>query len=63
MLNALNNLLLASHALPTSVQVAAAIKLEYLREGGHAGFVTGSLPGKLDWLRDRKLHFFKYEVV
>ncbi len=62
-LNAQNDPFLPSHALPTSDRVAAAVKLEYPREGGHVGFVSGSLPGRLDWLPDRLLYFFQHEVV
>lgn len=61
-LNAQNDPFLPSHALPSNDQVAAAVKLEYPREGGHVGFVSGSLPGRLDWLADRLLHFFEFEV-
>ena len=62
MLNALNDPFLPSHALPSSDQVAAAVKLDYPREGGHVGFVSGSFPGRLAWLPDRLLHFFQHEV-
>jgi predicted alpha/beta-fold hydrolase len=40
----------------------ASVRLEFPRQGGHVGFVTGSLPGRLDWLPQRLLHFFQHEV-
>jgi hypothetical protein len=43
----------ARQALPTASQVAASVQLEFPRQGGHVGFVTGSLPGQLDWLPQR----------
>lgn len=61
-LNALNDPFLPSHALPRMNQVSSAVKLENPREGGHVGFVTGSIPGKLDWLPQRLLHFFQHRT-
>jgi hypothetical protein len=58
-LNALNDPFLPQHALPGPDQVSPAVTLEQPREGGHVGFVTGSLPGKLDWLPQRLLQFFR----
>jgi len=57
-LNALNDPFLPRHALPGASEVAAAVTLEQPREGGHVGFVTGSLPGRLDWLPHRLIRFF-----
>lgn len=59
MLNAQNDPFLPAQALPRPDQVSAAIKLQFPHEGGHVGFVTGSLPGRLDWLSQRLLHFFQ----
>jgi predicted alpha/beta-fold hydrolase len=33
------------------------VVLDYPEEGGHVGFATGGLPGSLDWLPRRMLHF------
>ena len=57
-LNAKNDPFLPDHALPTLNQVSTTVKLEIPREGGHVGFATGNLPGKLDWLPKRILRFF-----
>ena len=61
-LNAQNDPFLPAQALPLARQAAASVRLEFPRQGGHVGFVTGSLPGRLDWLPQRLLHFFQYEV-
>jgi hypothetical protein len=50
------------HALPAASQVAASVQLEFPRQGGHVGFVTGSLPGQLDWLPQRIFNYFQHEV-
>lgn len=57
-LNALNDPFLPRHALPGPNEVSAAVTLEQPREGGHVGFVTGSLPGRLDWLAQHVIVFF-----
>lgn len=57
-LNARNDPFLPSDALPRPDQVSAAVKLEIPREGGHVGFPSGSLPGRLDWLPQHVLAFF-----
>ncbi len=61
-LNAQNDPFLPAQALPTRDQASPAVKLDFLRQGGHVGFVTGNLPGRLDWLPQRILHFFQHEV-
>jgi predicted alpha/beta-fold hydrolase len=35
------------------------VVLDYPAEGGHVGFAVGGLPGKLDWLPQRLLHFME----
>lgn len=62
LLNARNDPFLPAGTLPAAGQVAASVQLDYPREGGHVGFVTGSLPGRLDWLPQRILHYFQHEV-
>ena len=62
LINAQNDPFLPAHALPTPSQVAPSVRLELPRQGGHVGFVTGSLPGRLDWLPQRILNYFRYEV-
>lgn len=70
-LNARNDPFLPVEALPTPEQTSAQVTLEFPRQGGHVGFVSGStidptagtcLPGQLDWLPQRILHYFQHEV-
>lgn len=61
-LNAQNDPFLPASALPTPEQASASVKLDFPQQGGHVGFVSGSLPGRLDWLPERILHFFQHEV-
>ncbi len=60
LLNAQNDPFLPAHALPHDSELSAKVTPDYPREGGHVGFVTGSLPGRLDWLPQRLLHFFDH---
>ena len=62
LLNARNDPFLPEQALPARRQAAASVQLEFPRQGGHVGFVTGRLPGRLDWLPQRILHYFQHEV-
>ncbi|MEI7431149.1 MAG: hydrolase [Betaproteobacteria bacterium] len=58
-LNAQNDPFLPHSALPRTDQVSSCVTLDFPREGGHVGFVSGSFPGQLDWLPQRLLHYFK----
>jgi len=58
LLNAKNDPFLPAHALPQPDEISASVTAEFPHEGGHVGFVSGSLPGRLDWLPQRLLHFF-----
>lgn len=62
LLHALNDPFLPIHALPDTGEVAASVRIDYSSEGGHVGFVTGDFPGRLDWLPQRVLHYFRHEV-
>lgn len=59
LLHALNDPFMPSASLPRQEEASAAVQLEYPREGGHVGFVTGAFPGRLDWLPKRLLRFFE----
>lgn len=54
-LNAQNDPFLPPRHLPRSA--SRFVTLEYPREGGHAGFASGDLPGALDWLPQRIMRF------
>lgn len=57
-INARNDPFLPEHALPRAHEVSAHVELDFPRHGGHAGFVSGPFPGRLDWLPRRMLSFF-----
>ena len=56
--NARNDPFLPAEALPRTGDVSDAVVLEQPEEGGHAGFVSGRFPGRLDWIPGRVLEFF-----
>lgn len=55
--HACNDPFLPRTHLPGPEQVSACVELEYPREGGHVGFVSGPFPGHLEWLPLRILAF------
>jgi len=57
LINARNDPFLPERALPLAHEVSESVTLEFPREGGHAGFVSGKFPGNLDWLPNRILSF------
>lgn len=59
LVNARNDPFLPEHALPSQSEVSRVVTLDFPREGGHAGFVSGPFPGHLGWLPRRIIEFFK----
>ena len=57
-LNARNDPFVPAASLPAQRDVAPAVLLEQPATGGHAGFLTGPAPGRLEWLPQRLLAFF-----
>jgi predicted alpha/beta-fold hydrolase len=57
MVNARNDPFLPANALPRPHEVAPAVEFECPEGGGHAGFVDGGFPGRLDWMPRRILNF------
>jgi predicted alpha/beta-fold hydrolase len=57
-LNARNDPFLPGVHLPR--RASPAVTLEYPDTGGHVGFAVGGVPGRLDWLPRRLLHFFEH---
>ena len=49
--------------LPRPDEVSPHVTLEYLDAGGHAAFVTGAFPGRLEWLPLRLLEFFESHLT
>ena len=60
--NPKNDPFLPAHHLPKPAEVSPTVTLEQPAAGGHVGFVTGSFPGRLDWLPQRLLHFFLFQT-
>lgn len=58
-LNAKNDPFLPAHHLPQTA--SASVILEYPERGGHVGFANGNVPGALDWLPQRILHFLQHQ--
>jgi len=58
-LNARNDPFVPGSSLPDATQVSRAVLLEQPETGGHAGFLTGPAPGRLEWLPQRLFTFFQ----
>lgn len=57
-LNARNDPFVPGESLSTRAEVSTHVLLEQPDEGGHVGFATGPLPGRVDWLARRLVAFF-----
>ena len=57
-LNARNDPFVPKESLPGPDDVSGDVLLLQPEHGGHAGFLTGPFPGRLDWLPQRLLDFF-----
>ncbi|MES2071006.1 MAG: alpha/beta fold hydrolase [Pseudomonadota bacterium] len=55
-LNAQNDPFLPGEHLPR--KASTAVILDYPEHGGHVGFAAGAVPGSIDWLPQKILHFF-----
>jgi predicted alpha/beta-fold hydrolase len=58
-INPANDPFLPARHLPGPDGVSAHVVLEQPASGGHAGFVSGTFPGHLDWLPRRLIAFFE----
>ena len=54
--NAQNDPFLPARHLPR--KASSHVTLEYPKHGGHVGFASGKIPGNLEWLSHKMLHFF-----
>lgn len=59
LLQTLNDPFLPVHALPLRKELSAQVLADFPATGGHVGFVSGAMPGHLDWLPQRLLGFFE----
>ena len=57
-LNALDDPFVPVSALPDPALLPPCVTAEFPAQGGHAGFVSGSFPGHLDWLPQRVFRYF-----
>jgi len=57
-LNARNDPFVPGESLPRPDEVSSEVLLEQPAEGGHVGFLTGPVPGRLEWLPNRLLAYF-----
>ena len=55
LLHAANDPFLPATAIPLAQQLPPDVQIEVSAHGGHVGFVSGKLPGHLDWLPQRLL--------
>jgi uncharacterized protein len=58
-LNAQNDPFLPGIHLPR--KASSSVLLDYPEHGGHVGFAVGRMPGQIDWLPRRLLHFLEGE--
>lgn len=58
-LNAKNDPFVPGASLPSPSEVSQSVILEQPEHGGHAGFLVGPFPGRITWLPQRLLQFFK----
>ena len=61
-LNARNDPFLPAEALPSREDVSAAVELDQPKHGGHAGFMTGPFPGRIDWLSRRVFGYLERHI-
>ncbi len=59
-LNAKNDPFVPGSSLPGEGEVSRSVLLEQPEEGGHCGFMVGPFPGRLTWLPQRLLQFFRH---
>jgi predicted alpha/beta-fold hydrolase len=58
-LSARNDPFVPASALPASEEFAPAVTFDVAAAGGHAGFVSGAPPGRVDWMPERLLAFLE----
>jgi predicted alpha/beta-fold hydrolase len=58
-LNAKNDPFIPGATLPGPTEVSRSVVLEQPDSGGHAGFLVGPFPGRITWLPQRLLQFFR----
>ncbi len=59
-LNAKNDPFIPGTSLPGRSEVSRSVMLEQPEHGGHVGFLVGPFPGRITWLPQRLLQFFRH---
>ena len=62
LINAMNDPFVPASLFPNGSEVPDNVTLEQPTDGGHVGFVTGSFPGRLNWLPERLCEFFALAI-
>lgn len=62
-INARNDPFMPAHSLPRLEDVSRSVTLLQPSTGGHVGFVSGSYPGKTEWLPDTLVGFFHAHLL
>jgi predicted alpha/beta-fold hydrolase len=58
-LNAQNDPFVPGISLPRPSEASRSVALEQPAQGGHVGFLVGPFPGRITWLPERLLQFFR----
>ena len=62
-MNSLDDPFLDIKTFPKQEEVSEMVKLEYLKKGGHAGFIAGSPWKQFGWIDFRIPLFFKEQLI
>ena len=63
LIHARNDPFTPKHILPTADDLSDQISLDFSNSGGHAGFVTGQFPGRMEILPRKIMHFFEQQMT
>ena len=62
-MNSIDDPFLDKETFPSQKEVPEMVKLEYLKKGGHAGFISGNPWNKFGWVDFRIPIFFKEQFI
>ncbi|MDQ2994279.1 MAG: hydrolase [Pseudomonadota bacterium] len=52
-----------THVIPTTNEISSTTTLELLKNGGHVGFVTGTVPGKAEYWLEKRIPEFLNSLI
>ena len=61
-MNSLDDPFLDKNTFPSPKEVSDMVELEFLQNGGHAGFITGNAWKNFSWIETRIPEFFKKQL-